>query len=599
MARTGKKSRPRRGKKKSYTLTIEPPCNGRVRQSEIFFRDAEGRSVHSDRADMVSGPERARVARGAAAKLGGEPEEWLARLSDAWNETLDRHHLLTEQAAAGAPEAAPVVRAEVLDQQPATIARPLCLVRGRAYAGAWCRVRITTEKPGPPEEGCQAPPPRVDYQDVAVIVRDDGQAFSKDEAFPGALPLDQLWAQVRLPCAPAPGRGWSGAGLKRYLAGERPDPAEVFRRLVGVVDHFLDFARSLAPQETMCEMVACYALATWLLDAFSVIGYLWPNGEPGSGKTTLLQVVAQAGYLGELILAGSSYPTLRDLADYGACLAFDDAENVMDPRRSDPDKRTLLLAGNRSGATVAVKELQGDSWSTRHINTFCPRLFSAIRLPDPVLGSRSIVVPLVRSGDPARTKRSAANPEDWPCDQRRLVDDLWALGLAHLPELGAHDREAAGRARLAGRALEPWRAILAVAHWLQQRHGVDGLFERLEALSMAYQEERSEAEAEDRTRVLLRALLQLSEGRQPDETWHVRPGDLAKAMNDIATAEDLAEGDKPFTSPRRVGWLLKRQRFRKGEADEHGKQWQATRREIEAAARAHGVDVPARDEAPF
>ena len=57
------------------------------------------------------------------------------------------------------------------------------------------------------------------------------------------------------------------AGVKRFLAGERPEPAEVFGRIVSAVNHFLDFARSLAPQETMCELVACYVLATYLLGA--------------------------------------------------------------------------------------------------------------------------------------------------------------------------------------------------------------------------------------------------------------------------------------------------------------------------------------------
>src|SRR5262249_54758312 len=160
----------------------------------------------------------------------------------------------------------------------------------------------------------------------------------------------------------------------------------------------------------------------------------------------------------------SSYPTLRDLADYGATLGFDDAEAVMDAKRTDPDKRTLLLAGNRRGATVAVKELEGDRWVTRHVQTFCPRLFSAIRLPDPVLGSRSIILPLVRSTDPKRTKANVMDPADWPCKRQALIDDLWAVGLAHLPELPEHDREAAASARLAGRALEPWRAVLGVAH---------------------------------------------------------------------------------------------------------------------------------------
>ena len=63
-------------------------------------------------------------------------------------------------------------------------------------------------------------------------------------------------------------------------------------------------------------------------------------------------------------------------------------------------------------------------------------------------------------------------------------------------------------------------------------------------------------------------------------------------MNNIASAEDLAEPDKPFTTARRVGWLLRRQRFRRGDRDSRGKFWALTRAEIEAGARAWGIEPP-------
>ena len=112
----------------------------------------------------------------------------------------------------------------------------------------------------------------------------------------------------------------------------------------------MDFDRSLADQPTMAELVACFILTTWLLDAFNVVGYLWPSDERGSGKTVLLHTVA-------------------DPLDYQA----------------------------------------------------------------------------------------------WPHDHRQLIDDLWALALAHLPTLHEYERAVNEKARLAGRTLEPWRAILAVA----------------------------------------------------------------------------------------------------------------------------------------
>ena len=57
-----------------------------------------------------------------------------------------------------------------------------------------------------------------------------------------------------------------------------------------------------------------------------------------------------------MVLSGGSFAALRDLADYGACIAFDDAEGLSDPKKSDPDKRALLLAGNRRGAVVPLKD---------------------------------------------------------------------------------------------------------------------------------------------------------------------------------------------------------------------------------------------------
>ena len=47
-----------------------------------------------------------------------------------------------------------------------------------------------------------------------------------------------------------------------YVEGSRPDIAGVFTRLTETISRFIDFKRSLASQETMAEMVACYVLAT-------------------------------------------------------------------------------------------------------------------------------------------------------------------------------------------------------------------------------------------------------------------------------------------------------------------------------------------------
>jgi hypothetical protein len=500
---------------------------------------------------------------------------------------------LQDPAAASAP-AGTAGNGVILETAPAELRRPLALVERTSYAATWPHVRTSGGA-----DGAQT-------DQVLLVVRSDGQLFT-DAPVEGAQPLAELPFVVHLYDVPPAERLWSGAGVRRYVAGERPAPGEVFGRVTRVVDRFIDFRRSLAPQQSMCELVATYVLASYLLDAFSVIGYLWPNADKGGGKTHFLHTLCEVAYLGQVILAGGSYASLRDLADYGAVLAFDDAEHVMDVRRADPDKRTLLLAGNRRGAFVPFKEPAGDrGWRTRYVHTFCPRAFSAIHLPDEVLASRTLVIPLVRSGDRGRANADPLDASLWPCDRRRLVDDLWALGLAYLAELPAYDHTIAERSTLQGRDLEPWRALLAVALWLEERHAVDGLFTRLEKLATDYQQDRTDLGMTDLTRLVIGGLQGLAEACRCavnaedavlSETARVvfSTSQLTDRVNALAREEDLAEqedataGDGEFTNAKRVGWLLRRLRLDRAPRTAGHKRWEITLEELANLADAYGL----------
>jgi hypothetical protein len=219
--------------------------------------------------------------------------------------------------------------------------------------------------------------------------------------------------------------------------GIRPEATAVFHQLKEVISPVSSTLTIPWPTRTRWpNFIACYILATWFLDAFTVTGYLWPNGDRGSGKTQLLILIAELAYLGYLVQASGSFAALRDLADYGATLAFDDAEDLADPRSTSAEKRALLLAGNRRGSTIPLKEKDADqNWVTRHVNTFSFRLFSAIHLPDNVLASRTIIVPLIRTPDRYRANADPLEDGVVAASETALIDDLWRLALTHLPEM--------------------------------------------------------------------------------------------------------------------------------------------------------------------
>lgn len=511
--------------------------------------------------------------------------------------TVDELEALVDAPRPKAQPAPPVI--ELLDNAPLTLRRPLSLVGSRAYAAIWPHVKATvTESTDKDGNIIRHDPPLVTHERRLCVLRSDGAIFGS-----GARDLSELGLDIQLSEIPPDEKLWSVTGVKAFLSGRRPEPADVFSQVADVVDRFIDFDRSLAEQRTMAEMVASYIVATWFLDAFKVAGFVWPNGEKGSGKTQLLTLIAELSYMGQLILAGGSYASLRDLADYGATLCFDDAENLSDPKRTDPDKRTLLLAGNRRGNSVPVKEpIPGGGWRTRYVNTFCARAFSAIRLPDSVLASRTIIVPLIRTPDRHRANADPLEYTLWPHDRRTLIDSLWALSLLHLAELPQYEMRVNESATLTGRNLEPWRALLAVALWLDDA-GVTGLYARMERLSTSYQKEREQLESGDMTALVIRALCKcldcdvvtlcdpcdVSTGGDFAEKEFIRTADIEAAAKDIAGVDEL-DLDLEKIGSRQIGRILSKLRFEKGsEGGTHKKGWKVSRKELSRFARSLGL----------
>ncbi|MGA9772987.1 MAG: hypothetical protein WBV94_28410 [Blastocatellia bacterium] len=176
-------------------------------------------------------------------------------------------------------------RTELLDSAPLAIRKPLSLIEDHAYAVTWL----------------YAKPHNSRSELRQLIVRDDGEVFGD-----GFEELKRSGLEVHLSETPKLEKLLSKSGFTGFLDGERPEAIDVFNRIIQIIDRFMDFNHSFADQKTMCEIIACYILATWFLDAFNVIGFMWSNGVRGSGKTQLLSVISELSYLNQTARALAS-----------------------------------------------------------------------------------------------------------------------------------------------------------------------------------------------------------------------------------------------------------------------------------------------------
>ena len=482
--------------------------------------------------------------------------------------------------------APPVI--ELLDHAPLVIHRPLCLVNGKAYAAIWPYVLTRTTQKLVGGTVIQLKEPEEIREQSLHIVRGDGAIFG-----PVERPLSTLGIDVALPEPPATkDSAWSTPGVKAYVQGYRPDPKNVFDRVKAVIARFIDFDRSLADQDTMSEMLACFAISTWFIEAFSVAPYIWANGERGSGKTSLLLILVRLSYLGASLSPSGSFAALRDLADYGATLGLDDAEDLTDPKKSDPDKRAILLSGNRKGITVPLKEPNpnGQGWKTREVNCYCPRIFSTIQKPDPTLSSRALIIPVVRTAQRSKGNADPLDDVQWPCDRKQLIDDLWAMALANIAAMPAYDKLIGEKSKLIGRDLQPWRAILAIAAWLDSM-GVSSLWGKIESLAAGtYQDERVDLEKVDINRIAVLALGEYVAQTPTKSEWSFSTQTIVEIMHRIIDDEEI-ELDKNIIGTQMLGHRFKKMRLPKDE-NQRPRLWRITRHALETMFTAYRIPPP-------
>lgn len=172
--------------------------------------------------------------------------------------------------------------------------------------------------------------------------------------------------------------------------------------------------------------------------------------------------------------------------------------------------------------------------------------------------------------------------------------------------------------------MQPWKAVLAVAAWLDSvdtekrlKYGLsrdasgfenpekqDGLWGRMEALSWRYhQEEGKEIQSGDLTTLLIQSLCKLADSRFSDNSDMKDNNDISNIRFTFTTQQiceatvnfaenSEADVDKESISSRRIGRLLGKLRFQKSRESGKGtRQWVVTLKELSHWAGVYTLEI--------
>lgn len=355
-----------------------------------------------------------------------------------------------------------------------------------------------------------------------------------------------------LPAPPSP--RFSPPAIQRFLEEkfEPPHPGDLYHEVREHFDSRIDYTH-----EAQCDVVALYAIGTYVHRLFDTFPYLAFTGSKASGKSK------NGKLLGELAFNAVEAVTLTGGALYleveahAATLLLDDREDLA----GDEAKaiNAMLNAGyKRGGATIR------GSWDTqtaKRFGIYSPKVLTSIKGVNEVLGSRCIHIRMQPSdNDEKRKKSEDVGAPFWQDCRDKLY--VWALGEWQTVRICYRRQDIAdqtlpdgrGVKDLSGRAWELWKPVLALGVYFQEFGHIEGLADRVLAYCLDSQEWAKFDSAESREGVILHHVYEL-----------LQPSGNGVGPTSSFTAADLVrplyEETGERVSARAVGHILSRLGF--------------------------------------
>lgn len=292
---------------------------------------------------------------------------------------------------------------------------------------------------------------------------------------------------------------WSEDHLGRWLDGQTPDVADVYRRLTDTIHRrvWFDDTRRNGAGTT----VALFIMASYLAPLFPAMPYLHANGPSGSGKTELLSLIGDLAFRPIKSSNTTGAVLFRSLHASGGTFLVDEAERQKLSRRGERsnDLMDILLSGYKRGSPAM--RCEGEAHEVTSYDVYGPKALASISQPPDPLPSRCIRIQMLRKPKSVKVSRSR------PGELRALRDDLHGLILGYVFDIMDCAASATLPSGIANRDAELWRPLMVLAKWLEDC-GVADVVERAESFAEGCIGETADQGVEETHEAILAALLE-------------------------------------------------------------------------------------------
>jgi hypothetical protein len=366
---------------------------------------------------------------------------------------------------------------------------------------------------------------------------------------------------------------WEYSHIQAFLAGYTPQPQEVFRIVRDLYDKYLDF-RDLHT----ADVLALWAIGTYLYPLFETYPYIALLGPKGSGKTKTISLTARLAFNMRVTSDISPSALFRVVEATRATLGIDEGERLSGGR--DPlviNLRLLLNAGYKRGSPAI--RIEGEDFRVREFEVYAPKILASIRGLEDVLESRCILITMLRTITSKGNLTVSEQGEDWAA----VRHELYSLALTHHPPLKAIYEKDDSLRFLANRDNELWLPLLSLAKLLEER-GVVGLLDRVKAYALASTRRSEGSTLSDWEQALLLALHQLTDsGERCDLTTAAIREEMGQFMEQDQWEELRAQW---------IGYALKRLGFTDKTRHRAGNVYHISTGDVRELMDRYGVNVP-------